>query len=120
MNRALQKNHVSHVWVNDDDQVKGFCISLLVIDELSILNIAVSADYQRQGIGRQLMLNALTVGQRMGALEAFLEVRQSNSGAQSLYTDLEFHVVGVRENYYPVPGGQHEHALMMARTLLVD
>lgn len=119
-NRGVQKNHQSHVWLDHNNAVQGFCICMLVVDELSVLNIAVSAEYQRQGLGRALLQHAIAEGYTAGAREAFLEVRQSNHGAQALYEDLEFNVVGVREHYYPVARGQTEHALIMARTLVLD
>lgn len=119
-NRGIQKNHQAHVWVDQVGLVQGFCICLLIAGELSVLNIAVSAQCQRQGVGRQLLEHALAESEKAGAQEAFLEVRQSNLGAQALYASLGFHVVGVRENYYPVGRGKKEHALIMARTLGLD
>lgn len=119
-NRGVQKNHQAHVWLDQAGEVQGFCICLLIADELSVLNIAVSARSQRQGLGRQLLQHALAESRQKGAQEAFLEVRQSNLGAQALYEDLGFNVVGVRENYYPTGPGKFEHALIMARTLGLD
>lgn len=122
--RGLQNSHWARVGVDDTDGLVAFCICLLVADELSVLNIAVRPDWQRRGVARRLLSEALTAGRAGGAEQAFLEVRQSNVAAQALYGEMEFHVVGVRENYYPArntsrsaaPG--REHALIMARTLL--
>ena len=118
--RGIQKNHWSRVAKDKDREIVGFCICQLVADELSVLNIAVSADLQRQGLGRRLMTEALQGGVELGATVAFLEVRQSNLGAQALYERLGFHVAGIRENYYPGRTGSREHALIMARALLDD
>lgn len=120
LSRGLKPNHVGEV-IEVEGHVVGFCISLVVADELSVLNIAVAAPYQRQGMGRRLLESALAKGQLKGVTEAFLEVRQSNLAAQTLYESLGFHVAGIRENYYPGKGrSQSEHALVMAKTLMGD
>ncbi|TGG92708.1 ribosomal-protein-alanine N-acetyltransferase [Natronospirillum operosum] len=127
--RGLQSNHWARVALSDE-QLVGFCICLLVADELSILNIAVDQAWQRQGVGQTLLSAALEAGRTHGATEAFLEVRQSNAGAQALYASNGFHIAGIREDYYPArkpmpaapdsarPRPGREHALIMARTLL--
>lgn len=120
LSRGLRPNHIGEV-VEVNGHVVGFCISLVIADELSVLNVAVAAAFQRQGMGRRLLKSALSQGQHMGVTEAFLEVRQSNHAAQTLYEGLGFHVAGIRENYYPGIGtGESEHALVMAKTLLDD
>lgn len=118
--RGIQKNHWSRVAEDQGGEIVGFCICQLVADELSVLNIAVSADLQRQGLGRRLLTEAMEAGVEQGATVAFLEVRQSNLGAQALYESMGFHVAGIRENYYPSRAGSGEHALIMARALLDD
>ncbi|WLD58956.1 ribosomal protein S18-alanine N-acetyltransferase [Salinispirillum sp. LH 10-3-1] len=116
LQRAFKPYHWSCI-AEREGRVVGFCVGLLVADEMSILNVAVAADQQRQGIGSQLLHRAFKACEEAGALEVFLEVRQSNESAQALYHKLDFHVVGIRENYYPrMPEGR-EHALIMARTI---
>lgn len=131
---ALEAAVTSHPWTEDslqrafkpyhwsciaerDGHIVGFCVGLLVADEMSILNVAVAAEQQRQGIGSQLLQRAFVACEEAGALEVFLEVRQSNESAQALYQKLDFHVVGIRENYYPRKPEGREHALIMARTI---
>ncbi len=130
--RGLQDSHWARVGVDESAGLVAFCICLLVADELSVLNIAVHPDWQRRGIARRLLGEALAAGRAAGAEQAFLEVRQSNAEAQALYVEQEFHVIGVRENYYPAGSASRagvvrdypaaapgrEHALIMARTLL--
>lgn len=117
--RGLRANHLGEV-ADIDGQVVGFCISLLVVDELSVLNVAVDADQQRRGLGQSLLESALNSAFHCGATEAFLEVRQSNRAAQRLYEKLGFHIAGIREHYYPATTQtRSEHALMMAKTLLM-
>lgn len=116
MERAFKPYHWSCV-AETDGRIVGFCVGLLVADEMSILNVAVAADQQRQGIGSQLLQRAFQACEDAGAVEVFLEVRQSNDTALALYHKLDFHVVGIRENYYPRKPNGREHALIMARTV---
>lgn len=116
--RGIKPKHLGEV-VIVNGKVVGFCICLLVADELSILNIAVAADHQRLGLGQQLLESALHEATSQGTSEAFLEVRQSNRSAQRLYEKLGFQVAGIREHYYPATRETPaEHALLMAKTLL--
>jgi len=82
-----------------DDAVAGFLISRTVAGEMEILNLAVAPAFRRQGIARALLENALDGFE--GAV--FLEVRQSNVAAQTLYASFGFCLAGLRRNYYDSP-----------------
>lgn len=109
-----------HSWVALlNESLVGFCIGRQVLDEFSILNIAVSRSAQSRGLGRQLMEHALSGARSNGAVDAFLEVRQSNRVAHHLYNSLGFNTVGIRENYYPAAdSGEWENAVLMACALI--
>ena len=47
-----------------------------------------------------------------GANKLFLEVRQSNTPAQRLYTSAGMHQIGRRKDYYPLGGGREDAILM--------
>ncbi|MDQ6569485.1 MAG: ribosomal-protein-alanine N-acetyltransferase, partial [Haemophilus parahaemolyticus] len=49
-----------------------------------------------------------------GVLTLWLEVRESNTKAQQLYTQLGFNEVTIRKHYYPLPDGKKENAIVMA------
>ena len=102
--------------VEVDDQVVGFALFKRVVDEATLLNIAVHPDYQGRGYGRALLVQGLAAQAGKGVLRCLLEVRVSNDGAQALYRSLGFMPVGDRKNYYPAPQGR-EHAVVMAREL---
>ena len=110
-------NHCSALVV--DETVVGFSLFSLVLDEASLLNIAVSPSLQGRGYGRALLLAGLRAMASRGAKQCFLEVRVSNHSAQSLYRSLGFEVVGQRKNYYPARVGR-EDALVMSRSLPVS
>jgi len=68
-------------------------------DEREILNLAVDAAHRRKGIARALLRHAITAVQA----DWYLEVRQSNAAAISLYQSLGFQQVALRPKYYSEP-----------------
>ncbi|HEL1597078.1 TPA: ribosomal protein S18-alanine N-acetyltransferase [Streptococcus suis] len=91
----------------EGQELVGFLAVQTVLDEMEILQIAVRADFQRMGIASQLMA---TVMDWDG--DIFLEVRESNSAAQALYTRQHFAKIGKRKDYYRHPV---EDAVIMKR-----
>ena len=80
--------------------VAGFVVSRQVGDmEREILNIVVHPDFRRLGIATQLLRSEIM--RSPGA--HFLEVRESNLAARSLYERLGFQAVGTRPGYYENP-----------------
>ncbi len=91
----------------------GFCGYIgfwVVFDELHLLNVAVPPQWQRRGIGNQLVQAAFDRAVAGGAIRALLEVRASNEAAQRLYARFGFQVTARRMRYYINPT---EDALMM-------
>ena len=72
-------------------------------DEAEILNLGVSPTWRRSGIGRALINEMITRLRERGISSVFLEVRESNEGAQRLYQSLGFKEVGRRRRYYRRP-----------------
>jgi ribosomal-protein-alanine N-acetyltransferase len=93
-------------------ELLGYLCGWVVRDEFHINNVAVEPEYRQQGIGKRLILEALTRAVKRGARTASLEVRASNVAAQVLYRRLGFTVVGRRRRYYSEPV---EDALLMRR-----
>ena len=96
--------------------VCGFIIFSCVLDQACVHNIAVKPVLQGRGMGRSLVVAALTEMKHTGATCCHLEVRASNQAARGLYNALGFQLDGVRKNYYPAAGGR-EDALLMSRQL---
>ncbi len=92
----------------------GFYLARALFENLEILKIGVSLQYQRQGIGRRLMESAYAEGIRRGCKRCFLEVRKSNQTAIQFYYGQRFKVAGTRLNYYSNPV---EDAWIMERAL---
>jgi ribosomal-protein-alanine N-acetyltransferase len=98
---------------NESTEILGHAILSTVADEASVINIAVSPKAQRQRIGYQLMENILAHAVTKECVEVFLEVRESNRPAFSMYHQFGFNEVGIRHNYYPSKQG-HEDAILLA------
>ena len=98
-----------------DGYVAGYVGSQTVLDAADMMNLAVSPDYRRQGIG-QALVNALTDYLRHnGVVALLLEVRVSNEQAIALYQKLGFEQVGRRPKYYHNP---REDALILRKELV--
>ena len=94
----------------DNRAIAGFIISRLVADELHVNNVAIRAEFRRQGIATRLLDAVLEWGRCKGAGTALLEVRAGNTVAQRLYSRCGFQVAGRRRGYYSQPV---EDALLM-------
>jgi ribosomal-protein-alanine N-acetyltransferase len=93
-------------------QVIGFLAGRQVADEAEILNIAVRPDFRRKGVASALLLGALDAFQRSAVIRVFLELRESNLPARTLYERHGFIRTGRRNSYYTNPT---EDALCMLR-----
>ena len=87
----------------EDDRVAGYVGSQSVLDEADMMNLAVDAQYRRQGIGKALVEHLIASLQERMVRSLTLEVRISNASAVSLYEGMGFLTVGRRPNYYQKP-----------------
>ena len=99
-----------------DEQLLGYGVMSVAAGESHVLNLTVSPDARRQGVGVRLMKHFMQLACRHNADTLMLEVRPSNTAAVNLYEKLGFNEIGVRRNYYPAQEGR-EDALLLALTL---
>jgi ribosomal-protein-alanine N-acetyltransferase len=79
--------------------IAGFLVArALAPGEIEILNLAVSPEFRRMGVGRALVASLL--GSKD---DIFLEVRPSNQAARNLYKSMGFEEVSSRPGYYRDP-----------------
>jgi ribosomal-protein-alanine N-acetyltransferase len=104
----------SFVAVDSEGRIAGYLFAVGVEDAGEILNVAIAAGHRRRGLGRRLVEHAVEVLQRRGVAQIFLEVRESNAAARTLYRTLGFEVIGRRRGYYRRPP---EDALVLRRGL---
>ena len=102
--------------LEEEGDIFGYLIAMLVVDEVSILNICVSANARRKGSARLLLNSLFQHARECSAEKAYLEVRESNVPALNLYRSIGFYQAGIRESYYPSEGGR-EDALVMTLDL---
>ncbi|HWA59445.1 MAG TPA: ribosomal protein S18-alanine N-acetyltransferase [Gemmatimonadales bacterium] len=85
------------------DAVVGYLIGRAVAGEGEILNLAVVPEQRRRGLGGRLLEAGLEALTGAGARRVWLEVRESNGGAQALYEARGFTAAGRRSRYYRQP-----------------
>lgn len=102
-----------HCWVYEaGHQAVGHAVMMSVFDEAHLLNLAISPDWQRQGLGAALLQYVLQEAQKAQIKMLYLEVRPSNTTAVRLYNRNGFEGFAIRKDYYPAPNGR-EDALVM-------
>jgi len=82
------------------EYVVGFAGIWIMADEAHITSIAVRNAYLGRGIGELLLLSIINLAIELNTHLLTLEVRRSNTIAQSLYNKYGFTQVGVRRGYY--------------------
>ena len=108
----LTDNLASRCWVAElDGRVVAMLVAWMIVDEVHIATIATHPDFRKQGIARNLLSHVLRSAREEGAVSSFLEVRESNLGAQEMYRQFGYVETGRRAQYYSDNG---EDALMMA------
>lgn len=96
--------------------IAGFINGSYVVDEAELLNIAVSKNFRRTGIAEMLMKSFEKELLSFGVGTVFLEVREGNVPARSLYEKCGYTQNGLRKNYYRNP---NENAVLMKKTLFL-
>ncbi|OOF66372.1 ribosomal protein S18-alanine N-acetyltransferase [Rodentibacter sp. Ppn85] len=96
-----------------DNRIIGFAICQSVLDEATLFNIAVEPAMQEKGLGTFLLKELMERLKAQGVQTLWLEVRESNP-ARWLYEKQGFNEVDIRKNYYPLPDGGRENAVVMA------
>jgi ribosomal-protein-alanine N-acetyltransferase len=84
-------------------EIGGYVVALDAVDEGEILNLAVAPSGRRNGLGRALVEAMLRLLEERDVRHVYLEVRESNAPARTLYTAEGFREVGRRKQYYRRP-----------------
>ena len=95
-------------------KILGYLIFYQAGLEMHIMNIAVHPGRRRQGIARAMLEKVLEVALANSVEECFLEVRESNFAARTLYERLGFKSIGKRKGYY---SETNEDAIVMVLSL---
>jgi len=92
-------------------KVTGFAVASLLPPQAELETIAVAAESQRRGMGRQMLDEMVEKLRLAGVREVILEVRASSQPALGLYRRLGFVETGRRPRYYQAP---EEDAVLMS------
>lgn len=95
-------------------RVAGYAALWVSADEAELADLAVAPEHRRRGVGRTLLRACLREAAARGAREIFLQVRESNGPARSLYRGAGFREAGRRTGYYRAPA---EDALVLMREI---
>lgn len=104
-----------HGWVLRDagGKLAGYFLLMGAVDEAHLLNVAVAADRQGQGLGRYLLDKTVACARGLSMQSILLEVRPSNERALKVYDKYGFAEIGRRKGYYPAHDGKREDAIVM-------
>lgn len=89
--------------IEEDSLVQGFLVTRMIAQEWEIENIAVAAQRRRGGVGTTLLKRVIELARQNNADAIFLEVRETNRAASSLYEKNGFVLSGRRPGYYQSP-----------------
>ncbi len=115
--RSMLTGNEYKIKITNYDKIIAYVFVMIVLDEATILNITVAPEHQGKGLGKLLLRHVKTELEHKKIASIFLEVRQSNITALSLYESEGFHEIDVRKGYYPTANGR-ENAIIMACTLM--
>lgn len=106
---AELKNEFSEFYIAvENGTAVGFVGLYALTDEADIVRVGVLPQYRNRGIARAVLTKSL---ENVDG-DVFLDVRESNVPAISLYRSLGFYDTGVRKDYYSDP---EENAVLMKR-----
>lgn len=106
-----------HCWVAEcGGMMAGYSVVMIGAGEAHLLNLSIAAQWQRRGLGSELLQFVLGHARECAAARIFLEVRPSNAAALALYARAGFVRIGVRRGYYP-DRGAGEDAIVMELVL---
>ncbi len=113
--RSLLGRPGTGMWVAEvGGEVVGYAVVWAVLDQAELGNVAVGSAFRRRGIAGRLVETVVGWLEAQGVKEVFLEVRETNHGAQALYAAHGFEPVGRRKGYYSHP---REDALVLRRAV---
>ena len=99
------------------EYIVGFAGIWIMADEAHITNIAMRESYRRLGVGELLLISIVDLATELNAQFITLEVRTTNTAAQSLYRKYGFTHVGLRRGYYTDNG---EDAILMTTENIIS
>lgn len=107
---SMMLEHTIYLVAEEQGKVMGYCGMYRVFNEGEIVNVAVANEYRRCGVAKELLERLFEESAALKVDNFFLEVRESNEPAITLYKKLGFIEAGIRKNFYEKPT---ENAIFM-------
>ncbi len=107
--------HCVGLW--DGEALVAYLVAMPGVQETHLLNVTVAPEQQGQGLARRLLQDWLDWSRAQGAMQVWLEVRESNARALQVYAHAGFVRVHIRKDYYPMDRTRREHAVVMSLNL---
>lgn len=107
---SMESDNTIYIVAKENNNVAGYAGMYLSFEEGNITNVAVNPLSRRKGIGEKIVRDILNRAYEKGVRDVFLEVRETNSVAITLYEKIGFKEEGIRKNFYDKP---RENALIM-------
>ncbi len=98
--RVLRQRNCIGMVAEHGENVLGFMIYELHKSKLQVLNLAVSPEHRRSGIGRQMVAKLVGKLSNHRRTRIVLQVRETNLPAQLFYRTLGFRASDVVRSYY--------------------
>jgi len=105
-------NNAGSLVLSLGQKLTGYAVYQWILDEATLLQIAVDPGHRRKGYGKRLLNAVVNALQEQRVARCLLEVRESNVAALSLYIESGFRIDGKREAYYPDENGREDAILM--------
>lgn len=103
--------HFSKLFVAErNSKFAGFILAWYIADEIQLLRIAVTPDFQRNKVGTLLVQHIIDHANNQKKI--VLEVADTNIKAIEFYTSLGFYQVGFRKDYY-----HFDNAILMEKII---
>lgn len=107
---SLKNEHTFILLCEDETEPFGYCVFAFAADEAELTQIAVKSDKRRLGAGRKLLEEGILHLKDRDVATLYLEVRESNLPAISMYNSFGMTEVGKRQGFYNNP---REDALIL-------
>ena len=100
INQKINSKEFKYWTFKEDEKIVAYLGIQFINDFIEILGIGVVEEFRNRGIAKQLMNELIDYFDKSTYLKILLEVRESNSKAKNLYTNLGFTKISKRKNYY--------------------
>ncbi|MBO1255162.1 ribosomal protein S18-alanine N-acetyltransferase [Alteromonas sp. 5E99-2] len=115
----VSEPYTLYIASDTSNSIIAYAITLQVLDEITLMDIAVHQSARNKGIGTDFLKQVIGQFDTQSTRQCFLEVRAANITAIRVYQKLGFSEVGKRASYYPGVNDPkiRESALIMSLVL---